>query len=133
MRYCSCHQCNGESRHSISYYCFVLMPDGHLLFLFTYTGFWLIFKLVKTLQFPSAIWRILTFYILLLFCPHAGRAFTFFLDKKSKQKNQAKINPAFTHKASGLAAFWRPPRRSCIYLLFWCNILFYRALMPYYI
>jgi hypothetical protein len=28
---------------------------------------------------------------LFFICPHAGLAFTFFLDKKSKQKNQAKI------------------------------------------
>jgi hypothetical protein len=28
-----------------------------------------------------------------IFCPLAGRAFTFFLDKKSKQKNQDKTNP----------------------------------------
>jgi len=34
---------------------------------------------------------------IIIFCPLAGQAFTFFLDEKSKQKNQAKIIPAFTH------------------------------------
>jgi hypothetical protein len=42
----------------------------------------------------------------IFFCPIAGRAFTFFLDIKSKQKNQEKIIPAFTHIAPKLAAIF---------------------------
>jgi hypothetical protein len=45
-------------------------------------------------------------------CPHAGQAFTFFLDKKSKQKNQAKIIPAFPHMAIGPGAILAGPRSS---------------------
>jgi hypothetical protein len=44
------------------------------------------------------------------YCPHAGQAFTFLLDQKSKQKNQEKIIPAFTHKALRLAAIFSGPR-----------------------
>ncbi len=44
------------------------------------------------------------------YCPNAGRAFTFFLDKKSKQKNQEKIIPAFTHEALRPAAIFSGPR-----------------------
>ena len=41
-----------------------------------------------------------------LYCPHAGQAFTLFLDEKSKQKNQEKIIPAFAHNALRLAAIF---------------------------
>jgi len=48
-------------------------------------------------------------FTLIFLCPNAGRAFTFFLDKKSKQKNQAKIIPAFTHKALKPGAIFAGP------------------------
>jgi len=60
------------------------------------------------------------------FCPQAGQAFTFLLDEKSKQKNQAKIitglyAPAFWHAAI-LAG-----RRS-IHTCFYFNLILKAAL-----
>jgi hypothetical protein len=44
-------------------------------------------------------------------CPHAGQAFTFFLDRKSKQKNQEKMMLAFVNSCLarhffGLTLVW---------------------------
>ena len=61
----------------------------------------------------------------LFYCPRAGQAFTFFLDEKSKQKNQEKIIPASTHKSrctSGSRPFFRATALEtlvthCLYVL----------------